>query len=211
LGAWYKAGSRVEYAVDRTGSGDYALMLWDDNIITLVNGINANEASATYYVDFVAGPTVYSDGYQATSAFDGIVVDVLRANDTVLATYTYLPGAWAGDQSFATNGFTYVGDGTGPVRLRLSPLYVSGFFAGAIDNLRVATDYASTPNPTNITYTVNANQLVLNWPAGQGWLLQSNSVSLSQPNSWFDVSGATPPFTNTINLAIPEVFYRLKH
>ena len=34
---------------------------------------------------------------------------------------------------------------------------------------------------------------------------------LSQPNSWFDDSGATPPFTNTINRAILEVFYRLKH
>ena len=39
----------------------------------------------------------------------------------------------------------------------------------------------------------------------------SPRVSLAQPNSWFDVSGATPPFTNTINLAIPEVFYRLKY
>jgi len=211
LGAWYQAGTGAEYAVDRTGSGDYAIMFWQDNSITLVNGINANEASATYYVDFVAGPAVYNDGNQATTAFDGIVVDVLRADDTVLATSTYQPGAWAGDQSFATNGFTYVGDGTGPVRLRLSPLYVSGFFAGAMDNLRVATDYGSAPSPTNITYTVNANQLVLNWPAGQGWLLQSNSVSLAAPNSWFSISGATPPFSITINPTNTPVFYRLKY
>jgi hypothetical protein len=106
-----------------------------------------------------------------------------------------------------------VGDGTRAVTLKISPLVAGAYdhYSGAIDDLRVATDYVPSPSPTNITYTVNANQLVLNWPAGQGWLLQSNSVSLTQPNSWFDVSGATPPFTNTINRAIPEVFYRLKH
>ena len=68
-----------------------------------------------------------------------------------------------------------------------------------------------SPAATNITYTVNAGQLVLDWPAGQGWMLQSNSVSLVSPNSWFNVTGATPPFTNTVNPANPPVFYRLKY
>ena len=67
------------------------------------------------------------------------------------------------------------------------------------------------PNPTNITYTVNGSELVLDWPAGQGWLLQSNSISVASPGFWYNVNGATPPFTNTINPGTPRVFYRLKY
>jgi autotransporter-associated beta strand protein len=71
------------------------------------------------------------------------------------------------------------------------------------------------PVSTNITYSVAGNpslgKFVLNWPAGQGWLLQSNSLGLTNPNGWFTVPGATPPFTNSVNKSAPAVFYRLKY
>jgi len=70
----------------------------------------------------------------------------------------------------------------------------------------------STPSPAQLTNSVvNGNQLVLDWPTGQGWVLQSNSVNLIDTNSWFTVTNATPPFTNNVNLALPTVFYRLKY
>jgi autotransporter-associated beta strand protein len=103
-----------------------------------------------------------------------------------------------------------------------SPLYTGGngvapSCAGTISingaNNVVLTVAASGPtgSATITNSIVNGNQLVLDWPAGQGWLLQSNSVNLADTNSWFNVTGATPPFTNTINPTQPEVFYRLKY
>jgi len=69
------------------------------------------------------------------------------------------------------------------------------------------------PTPTNISYTISGSSLILNWPAGQGWQLQSqtNSLSTGLTTNWTTVSGATPPFTNTITPANPAVFYRLKY
>jgi autotransporter-associated beta strand protein len=69
------------------------------------------------------------------------------------------------------------------------------------------------PSPATITYTVNGNQLVLNWPAGQGWQLQAqtNNLNTGLTTNWFTISGAIPPFTNTLSPANPSVFYRLKN
>ncbi len=76
----------------------------------------------------------------------------------------------------------------------------------------------SSRSPTNITYSVvSGNQLVLNWPAGQGWTLQTQTNNLGtglQPatNAWFTVTPTpVPPYTNTVNPANPTVFYRLKY
>jgi len=83
----------------------------------------------------------------------------------------------------------------------------------AIDgSIQVLTVVSTTPTPTNITAAITGNQLVLNWPAGQGWLLQSNSVNLADTNSWFTVTPTpTPPVTNNIDPAKTAVFYRLKY
>ncbi len=77
---------------------------------------------------------------------------------------------------------------------------------------------ASAPSPTNITFSVvSGNQLVLNWPSGLGWNLetQTNSRSiglLPATNAWTPVAPTpTPPYTNTINPTDPTVFYRLKY
>jgi hypothetical protein len=67
------------------------------------------------------------------------------------------------------------------------------------------------PNPLNLTYTVSNHQLILNWPAGQGWQLQSQTNNLDKglTANWTEVSGAAPGFTNNINPESPTVFYRL--
>jgi autotransporter-associated beta strand protein len=72
----------------------------------------------------------------------------------------------------------------------------------------------TTPNPTNIVVTnIGGGQLVLNWPAGEGWQLQAqtNSGSIGLSTNWVNVTGATPPFTNSIDLTNGAVFYRLKY
>jgi fibronectin-binding autotransporter adhesin len=77
--------------------------------------------------------------------------------------------------------------------------------------LRIAVGNA-TPPATNITFTkISSSQLVLNWPAGQGWKLQTqtNALSLGLRTNWVEVVGATPPLTNTISPATPATFFRL--
>jgi len=68
------------------------------------------------------------------------------------------------------------------------------------------------PNPTNLVVTTTGpNSLSLNWPAGQGWQLQSNSVSLVNTSAWQTVTGATPPYPVTISPNQTNVFFRLKY
>ena len=68
--------------------------------------------------------------------------------------------------------------------------------------------------PTNISFSVSGNILTLSWPASYtGYLLQSNSVSVTATNSWFDVpnSGNSSTFGVTLDPLKAEVFYRLRH
>lgn len=70
---------------------------------------------------------------------------------------------------------------------------------------------ATPPSPASITTTYNGSTLVLSWPSGQGWRLQTqtNTLSIGLNTNWANVSGATPPFTNSPNAANGTVFYRL--
>lgn len=68
--------------------------------------------------------------------------------------------------------------------------------------------------PTNIAFSVSGGKLMLSWPAThQGWYAQSNSVSVSSSSNWHDVPGSQigTNLTITINPALPNVFYRLRH
>ena len=67
------------------------------------------------------------------------------------------------------------------------------------------------PTPTNITYSVSGGNLILDWPVGQGWQLQSqaNPLTVGISTNWVNVPGAVPPFTNAVNSASGAVFYRL--
>lgn len=65
----------------------------------------------------------------------------------------------------------------------------------------------------NFSHDGGGFHLALNWPADyRGWVLQSNSVSLADPNSWFDVpgsAGATNLDWVMANPSAQNVFYRL--
>jgi len=65
--------------------------------------------------------------------------------------------------------------------------------------------------PAYLTNSYNGGVLTLSWPTGQGWLLQSNSVSLSNTGAWQTVTGATPPYPITNRPSQSAVFYRLKY
>jgi hypothetical protein len=146
LAGWTKAGSNAIHIVDtanKTGASgntpNYAAMFIADNVITQTTGVsNSNMLNVQYTVSFNAGPAVYDNGDQATTAseLDGIVFEVLRGNNTVLTTHTYRPGAWAPILTLTSRSFTYTGDGSGNIRIRiktLSPSIVR--FGGCVDDV----------------------------------------------------------------------------
>lgn len=112
--------------------------------------------------------------------------------------------------SIGSGGFT-------ALTLASLPSGVSGYLSNNVANLSVDVVITNAPavinpNATNITVSVSGKQLTLSWPADHtGWLLQSNSVSLTSTNSWFTISGSggTNQFTFTVDPTKPSVFFRM--
>jgi len=122
--------------------GDWALMLVarkaNDNVFALNKGFAANEKGHVYTVTFRTGPAVYRALSQTTTADDQFAVELLRADATVLKRHLVTPGKWEGTSVLKPHVFTYTGDGSGPLRFRISPVFTTGTrFYGAIDNLQV--------------------------------------------------------------------------
>jgi hypothetical protein len=151
------------HAVDLANLGgqsnpsDWAIMFWQDNVITQTVGIAANDLGASYEVNFDYGTAVYGVTLggpgQRTLAGDGLLVQILRADNSVLASQSFFPGAWddAGNQNLdggLQGTLSYAGDGSGVVRLRIGPdgPLNSGRFEGAIDNLSVSL----IPEPSSV-------------------------------------------------------------
>ena len=160
VSGWSTSGAGTMHAVD-FGASDWAIMFWQDNVITQTVGIAANESGTSYEVTFDFGTADYAGG-QGTGAGDSILVEVLRGDDSVLASNTFTLGAW-GDGNYNLEAglqgtLGYGGDGTGDVRLRIGPAagnFNQGRFAGEIDNLSVVelpptaisiTSFTATPD-----------------------------------------------------------------
>jgi fibronectin-binding autotransporter adhesin len=186
----------------------------------LINGANVSNSIVTVEsgaalggVGAVVGPVSFAAGSSATNiAGTPLTVDTLdMAGNASMNASTTAPLS-QGDYPLI-NYNTLTGSG------QFTSLHVGGAgLAGGATASVVFTNntvalhvLGGTVSPTPITYTFNGTQLVLNWPAGQGWLLQSNILSVANSNAWFNVSGATPPWTITVAPATPSVFFRLKN
>jgi autotransporter-associated beta strand protein len=107
--------------------------------------------------------------------------------------------------------------GFAALNLASLPSGVSGYLSNNVANLSVDVVITNAPpvinpNPTNIIVSVSGKQLTLSWPADHtGWLLQSNSVSLTSTNSWFTLpgSGSTNQFTFPVDPTKTNVFFRM--
>jgi hypothetical protein len=149
VAGWSNSGEGTIHAVDldTTAGVNWAPMFFQNNVITQTVGIAANNLNASYELNFDYGTAIYAAGNsgQRTLAADSLLVEVLRANNTVLASGTYTPGAWdtVGNRNLDAGlkgTLSYIGDGTGVVRLRIGPAGTlnSGRFEGEIDNLSVS-------------------------------------------------------------------------
>lgn len=141
---WTYAGGGAMHAVDRANQAgqsnpsDWAVMIFEDNVITS-KAFAANVAGQTYRVNCELSAAAYNGSSQATQAGDALLIEVLRADNSVLASTTKAPGAWTGKMTFAPASLDYTGDGSGDIRLRIGPAGAgnSGRFHGAIDNIMV--------------------------------------------------------------------------
>ena len=110
------------------------------NALTLESPLAANEAGQEYRVSFLAAPSVWADANQATGEQDGLLLQVLRKDGTVLAYHVHRPKAWSGDanaQQLSEVSFAYTGDGSGDVVLHLTSSDNTGRFSGAVDDLQI--------------------------------------------------------------------------
>jgi len=110
------------------------------NALTLKTGINANKDGREYRVSFLAGPSVWAGASQATSSGDGLLLQVLRQDGTVLVWHVHRPEAWSGKvnaQQLTPVSFVYTGDGSGDVTLHITASDYTGRFGGAVDALSI--------------------------------------------------------------------------
>ncbi len=110
------------------------------NSVTVKSGIAANEDGGEYRVSFTAAPSVWAGAGQATANGDGLLLQVLRKDGTVLAWHVHRPAAWSGKadaQELKPASFVYTGDGTGDVKLHITSSDHTGRFGGAIDELTI--------------------------------------------------------------------------
>lgn len=156
FGGWDRSGVNAAHALQQSGTvqggaGDYALMIYGNNVATQKTGFAANASGTTYYVSYLMGPTVYTDPNQATQAGDTFRVNLLRGDNSILATNDVAPGAWTGTQTFTQQYFSYVGDGTGPIKMQLLSGNTLTRFVGAIDNVAI---WDTVPVPEPSTYAM---------------------------------------------------------
>jgi hypothetical protein len=156
VAGWTSEGTNAVHDVDLVvGSAkDIAVTFYSNNVITMSTGIAANALGTTYSVSLDVGPSVWADAHQASTSTDGLIIYVLRPDNSVLYSSTQKSGAWDGTSSAQTltpRSFSYVGDGTGLVRLRIGTIFPSADrFGGAIDNIQIENS-PSTCAPTSLT------------------------------------------------------------
>ena len=212
-----------------------------DGTLTLAGGQTLrgdNGAFVKGNVVAASGSTITPGGLNNIQYFNASNNVTLQAGSTFVADVSIDPGFSTNDVLNASGALTYGGtlqlNASGATPLTAGSafkLFNFGSQSGSFSTISgtpgsglgwtfnpttgVATVVSLLPStPTNVTATVSGNVLSLSWPASyQGWLLQSNSVSLTVPADWYDISNtaAGSSYNITINPGQANVFYRLRH
>ena len=203
----YDSTPAVGDNISITGGG---ILTVNQSVSTAFSGIISDGATHTALIKAGAGTLTLSGAntYKGNTTVNGGTLAISQATIATNSTITVATGATLELDFAVTNTVTSLVLGNTNQAPGVYNSGNSGGFITGTGSLRVPS---TTPAPTSITYTVSGSLLTLNWPSGQGWILQSNSVSLANSNAWQTVTGATPPFPITKNPANPAVFYRLKY
>ena len=172
----------------------------------------------------------WSDGLVTTNRTDlnvtsNLTVTATFAINTYTLTYSAVSGGFISGTSPQT--VAYLASGTPVTAVASNGYAFTSWSDGILTSNRtdtalvggtnvIASFALSTPSPVSLTNAIiNGNQLVLSWPAGQGWTLeiQTNDLNSGFSTNWSTVAlpASAPPYTNTMSSANPSVFYRLKY
>lgn len=136
VAGWTASGTNVIHGVQRS-SGDWAVMLYDTNAVTMSTGVLANSIGSRYSVAFDGAGGSYNAASQATGAGDTLLFEIINSVNAVVASYVYTPAVFTNSNPFIAANFSYAGNGTGAVRLRVSDTLADNRFGGAFDNLSI--------------------------------------------------------------------------
>ena len=96
---------------------------------------------------------------------------------------------------------------------RLDELFIYNYALSDTEITRLAANQPPPPTvPTSLATSLAGNSLLMFWPSSYlGCRLESNSVSLTAPGSWFTVSGSavTNQMALHVNASSSNVFFRL--
>ncbi len=160
VSGWTDAGGNAAHVVDLSHPADtnYAPMIFNgngsfaSNTLTLTTGIAANDSGVNYEVSFLVSPTIGGAATSGAEANDGLVIDVLRGDDSVLASYSTAQRGWTGAHDLQSESFTFLGDGTGDIRFSISSQQtMTSDHSGIIDDLSVSiVPVGQVPEPASI-------------------------------------------------------------
>ncbi len=224
LTGWSKSGAGTVHIVDSanlwsaggpSNPRNFAVMLWQDNVITQAAGIaGSNDSGTGYIIDFLAAPAVYEAPSQQTGASDGIRIEVLRASDnTVLHNFVHQPGAFVsnpGDLGLSLGSFTYTGDGSGDIKFRIGPsAFNVGRFGGAIDDLQLSV---ATPifegYPTSPAIYVVGHAIAANEPLNVSGVASGFTIAPALPTG-LTMHATTGVIAGTPSAASPATDYTI--
>ncbi len=183
------ANSSVVYATT-TGGGPTVMTNTTGNSIPAVYAQVYRSSNGKFFV------LVTNKG--ATNALATLVQNGIADTNQYFETYV------SGGDPTATNSFP--GDKT--VQIQYGTNVSNPFVVPAYSVLRLEFMQAL---PVLKNSVINGNSLVLRWPNGQGWQLESQTGALSAGLSanWVTNTNATSPFTNIFDPKQSAVFYRL--
>ena len=202
------SGNLISWLVDSTSSLSLGSKLNVFNTFTN-NGtlsFGANTLSGGSALVLGASGTVNGNGTNLLVSAVGTNVNGGTLNLGALPSFT-------GGESFKVISATNY-SGTFATLLPATPGGAFTWDTSQLNTAGILTVSGAAPTPTNITFTaISGTQQVLNWPAGQGWKLetQTNSRAIGLWTNWVVVPGATPPYTNTVDPTAPTLFFRLSY
>jgi|GEM_PF-683351 len=139
LTGWQAAGNSTFHGVE-VQTGNWAFMIYADNVGTQIATVAANTSGTTYTVNFDIAPSVHFIAGQASDANDKVDIKVYDASNNLLADYQAGGGVMTANPLFIHKSFTYTGNGNGNIHFVIGSAFPgNNHFAGTIDNLSISS------------------------------------------------------------------------
>ena len=207
------------------GTGTAATVIITNSVSATASTLTVSGAATTTFngkivgnlnvdVDGSGSLTLSANNYSGNTTVKGATLvlqqPTLSTNSTVTVTNGVLNLAFALNETNQVAALVLNGTNMAPGLY--SAATESPYLAGT-GSLLVVPLVTINPNPPVLQVSYGSGTLSLAWPTNAGWILQSNSVSLTTPGAWFnypaDGSVTVTNVTITVDPAKTNVFYRM--